>query len=82
MLCYNTPTPYAALVGRHPAGPEGAGHVDLLADLLERLLQERQRQLGDGLLLLGAAACVSPACRFAAAACARGARSRPRCYLG
>ena len=34
------------------AGPEGAGHVDLLADLLERLLEERQRQLGDGLLLL------------------------------
>ena len=37
---------------RPPAVPEGAGHVDLLADLLHRLLEERERVLRDGLLLL------------------------------
>ena len=42
-----------ALLGGHAAVPEGAGHVDLLADLLHRLLDERQRVLRDGLLLLG-----------------------------
>ena len=43
----------AALIGRHPALPVRAGHVNLLADLLERLLEERERVQRDGLLLLG-----------------------------
>ena len=42
-----------ALLSRHAPVPEGAGHLDLLADLLHWLLQERQRVLRDGLLLLG-----------------------------
>ena len=37
----------------HPALPVRAGHVNLLADLLERLLEERERVQRDGLLLLG-----------------------------
>ena len=43
----------AALVSRQLAFPVGAWHVNLLADLLERLLQERERVLRDAGLLLG-----------------------------
>ena len=52
-----------ALIGGHAAVPEGAGHVDLLADLLHRLLDERQRVLRGRLLLLGGSLRLGAMCR-------------------
>ena len=57
-----------ALLSRHAPVPEGAGHVDLLADLLHRLLDERQRVLRDGLLLLGGSLRLGAMCRCCASA--------------